>query len=93
MPELNPYSPPRARPEARGGRGISGPIRMALRAAAVIWGFSLLAGPARPAPNTAVQEGQLFAKAFGAILIVAAFFPFGESRKKSLDHEGSTEEL
>jgi hypothetical protein len=64
---------------------------MALRAAAVIWGFSLLAGPARPAPNAAVQEGQLFAKAFGATLIVAAFFPFGWRRKAPIREEGGEE--
>jgi hypothetical protein len=72
---------------------MSGPIRMGLRAVAVIWGFSLLAGPARQVPNSAVQEGQLFAKAFGAILMVAAFFPFGESRRKAMVREGSSEEL
>ena len=90
MPELNPYSPPRARPETRGGRILSGPVRMGLRAVAVVWGFSLLAGPA---PNTAVHEGQLFAKAFGAILIVAAFFPFGEPRRTVMVREGGAEEL
>jgi hypothetical protein len=93
MPETNPYAPPGARPATRGSRGLAGPIRMTLRAVAVIWGFSLLAGPAREAPNTAVHEGQLFAKAFGAILMVAAFFPFGESRRKALVREGRSEEL
>jgi hypothetical protein len=92
MSEKNPYAPPRTRLDTRGTQGPSGPIRMALRAVAVIWGFSLLTGPARQSPNSAVQEGQLFAKAFGAILVVAAFFPFGE-RRKALVREGSAEEL
>jgi hypothetical protein len=92
MPEINPYAPPGTRPDDRGGRGLSGPVRMALRAVAVVWGFTLLAGPARSEANPAVQEGQLLAKTCGAILMVAAFFPFGE-RRKTLDRETGPEEL
>jgi hypothetical protein len=91
MPETNPYAPPDARPEIRGDRVLSGPVRMALRAVAVVWGFTLLAGPARQEPNSAVQEGQLLAKTCGAILMVAAFFPFGEQRKSPARDVGPEE--
>jgi hypothetical protein len=58
----------------------------------VVWGFTLLADPARPEPNSAVQEDQLLSKTCGAILMVAAFFPFGE-RRRTTAREASAEEL
>ncbi|WP_435010468.1 hypothetical protein P12x_001738 [Tundrisphaera lichenicola] len=92
MLEPNPYAAPESRPEARSGGSRLGPVRMVLRAVAVIWGFSIMAAPPSHARETDAVA-QPVAKAFGAILLLAAFFPFGESPSKSRMVGTPTEDL
>jgi len=91
MPDLNPYAPPVARPEPGPRRRT--PLATLLRAAAVVAGFSLLAGPTRPAPDLPQPRGQVAARVAGALLLVSAFFPLGRRRMTAEEGDPPPEEL
>jgi hypothetical protein len=51
-------------------------VIVAVKLSLLVAGLWVLFRPESPAPNTAFHEGQLFARAFGGLLLVLAAIPF-----------------
>ncbi len=83
MSEANPYDPPRADLGTRRSPGRYRPLITVARVLVGLWGLFILAEPSRSGPSAAYHRGQVAAKALGAVLFLAAVFPFGNPREKS----------
>ena len=93
MTDPNPYAPPLGRPEPSPGPRRRSPIPTVLRAAAVLAGFTLIAGPTRPAPDARRPAGQVAAKGLGVILLIGAFLPIAGRRVRIGPDHPPPEEL
>lgn len=97
MDERNPYRPPEASLGLEMNRpGVRfRPVVTVVRVLVALWGLFILAGPSRTVPvNPGQRQGQITAKALGALLFVVAIFPFRRPRGRKVEAvEGAPEDL
>jgi hypothetical protein len=58
-----------------------------------LWGLFILAGPNRDGPIPAYHNGQILAKALGAVLFLIAVFPIGKRPTKAGTRDVIAEDL
>ncbi len=80
--ERNPYRPPEAELEINRKASRYRPLARVVRVLVGFWGLMILAGPNRDGGNAPYHQGQIAAKAVGAILFMAAVFPLRRPRVK-----------
>ena len=93
MTDSNPYHPPEAELGTRRDPGRYRPFLTVSRVLVGLWGLFILAGPSRTGPNPAYDQGQLVAKALGALLFLVAVFPIGKPLTKAEPRAEISEEL
>jgi hypothetical protein len=93
MTEVNPYDPPQADLGTRRRPGSFRPLVTMVRVFVGLWGLFILAGPSRTGGNTVYHQGQIAAKAGGALLFLVAVFPFGNPSKNPGGDDQMPEDL